>query len=102
MALNNIGKIKDAELAASKKITEAEENSRENLRIAEEKASEIIAKAYKDSEIYLEHETDKAKSKAEGIIISAQNSAKLKMEALKSKALKKQDEVNKEIIKIII
>ncbi len=102
MALNNIEKIKNAELEASRKISEAEAQSRENLKNTRQKALEITKKAEEYSKITLEHKADKAKAKAEEIVISAANSAKLQAEALKSEALKKQDQVNNGILEIII
>lgn len=102
MALNTIETIKNAELSASEQIDKAEKSAKENLQKAELKAKEMLANALEDSKNMYEHKVDKANKKADEIIVSQINSAKLNVDKLKSEALNKQDVVNSEILKIII
>lgn len=102
MALNSLEIIRESELAASKKISEAQATAQKNLQIAEISAKDKIAKAKADAKIILEHKSDKAYKKAEEIIISAQNSAKVEASRLEQDALKKQDLVNNEILQILM
>lgn len=102
MALNSLDIIREAEVSAGKKISEAQATAQKNLQDAENSAKDKIAKAKADVKIILEHKADKAYKKAEEIIISAQNSAKVEASRLEQAALKKQDLVNNEILQILI
>ncbi|MBQ8572794.1 MAG: hypothetical protein IJ451_04955 [Ruminococcus sp.] len=102
MALNSLETIRNAEHEASEQIANAESEARLSLQNAELEAKGLIANAKKDANSLVEHKAEKAKQKADEIVISAQNSAKLEAERQKSEALKNQDSVNNLILQIII
>ncbi|MBQ4105356.1 MAG: hypothetical protein IJC86_03095 [Clostridia bacterium] len=102
MAFVAIESIRDAELSAQKSIETAQSNSRQDLELAEKKASDIISQAHEKAKLCIEHKSDKARASADEIIVTAKNSALLEADALKSEAKKKQPEINKKILDIII
>lgn len=102
MALKTIEIIKDAEISASGQISDAERKAAENIKSATKEADKIVAEAKSESELLYKTKTQQADSESQKIILSSRNAAEIKAEALLSDSVKKQAEVDKLILQILI
>lgn len=101
MAFVALESIREAELNAQKQIDDVQKQSDDAIKEARVKADKIIEAAYEDARVHTETVSDKTKTQADEIIVTAKNSAILESSKLKKSCEDKQDAVNDKVFSLI-
>lgn len=94
MALNTINRVRDAELASSKKIEEASKKAESIIAEAKSQADEIIKNAVTKANALKEQKIAEASSESQALLNEKRKAYEKNGEALFQNALNKQQQVN--------
>lgn len=101
MAFAAIEKVKEAELLARENIELAEKEAENRILAAKMQALETEKSASEKALADCSSKEDRARKKADEIMVTAHNTSLLTCEEIKRNSQKKQDAVNKKILKLI-
>lgn len=102
MAFDALEIVRQAELAASRKIEEAEQSAVEAIKIAKVKSEAMINTAEQEVEAMVALSAEKAEAIADEIFVTAYNSALLEVDKLRTICIERQSEVNECVIDLLI
>ena len=102
MAFSTIDKVREAELSAQKAGVEAQRSAPQSAAETQREADDVVAAALEEAELDVAHREAKARANAEEIMVTSRNSSLLEVEKLKRSCEKKQSEVNRRVLEIIV
>ena len=101
MALTAIERVREAELSARDNVLLVQKQTQEKIALSQKRATEITDKASEKAIAECSAKEDRARKKADEIMVTARNQSLLSCEEIKRNSIKKQDSVNNRILKLM-